>query len=60
MKEAHQHRNVTEIEWSELILIIRKSLDKFNVTRKEQDEVIAGLEKTQRELVLPATAEADK
>jgi len=58
MKEAHQHLNVTEREWQELISIVRESLDKYKVPRKEQDEVIAGLEKTKGEIVLPASAAA--
>jgi hypothetical protein len=60
MKEDHQHRNVTEKEWSGLILIIRESLDNFKIPRKEQDEVITWLAETQGEIVFPATEEADK
>ncbi len=56
MKEAHQHLNVTETEWRELISIVRQSLDKYRVPRKEQDEVIAGLEKTKGEIVFASTA----
>lgn len=56
MKEAHQHLNVTETEWRELISIVRESLGKYKVPQKEQDEVIAGLEKTKGEIVAPSTA----
>jgi hemoglobin len=58
MKEAHQHLNVTETEWKELISIVRESLVKYKVPRKEQDEVIAGLERTKGEIVLPSTTSA--
>ncbi|HET6418625.1 MAG TPA: group 1 truncated hemoglobin [Geobacteraceae bacterium] len=61
MKEAHRHLNVTETEWRELISIVRESLGKYKVPQKEQDEVIAGLEKTKGEIVVPSTASvADK
>lgn len=56
MKEAHQHLNVTEPEWRELIKIVRETLAKYRVPQKEQDEVIAGLEKTKGEIVVPSTA----
>lgn len=56
MKEAHQHLNVTEKEWTELISIIRASLNRYKVPRKEQDELIAGIESTKGEIVIPAAA----
>lgn len=58
MKEAHQHLNVTEKEWKELISIIRESLDKYKVPLKEQDELITGVERIKGEIALPATVAA--
>ncbi len=58
LKEAHQHLNITEAEWRELISIVRDSLGKYKVPRKEQDELIAGLERTKGEMIVPSTISA--
>lgn len=58
LKDAHQHLNVTEKEWTELIAIIRASLNKYKVPQKEQDELIAVIENTKGEIVIPASASA--
>ncbi len=58
LKEAHQHLNITEAEWRELISIVRDSLGKYKVPRKEQDEVIAGLERTKGEIIVPSAISA--
>ncbi len=60
LKEAHQHLYVAETEWRELISIVRESMSKYEVPRKEQEEVIAGLEKTKGDIVVPSTAAANK
>jgi hemoglobin len=54
MKEAHQHLDITEAEWKELIATIRGSLDKYKVPQKEQDELVAVIENTKMEIVAPA------
>jgi hemoglobin len=56
VKEAHQHLQVTEKEWQELLSIFRDSMNSFNVPPKEQGEVIAIIESTKKDVVVPAKA----
>ena len=51
IKEAHQHLDITEKEWKELIKIFRDSMTSFKVPKKEQNEVIAILESTKGDVV---------
>lgn len=41
MKQAHAHLNITEKEWQALATEFKKSLDKFNVPQREQNELFA-------------------
>jgi hemoglobin len=56
LKEAHQHLQVTEKEWQELISIFRESMNGFKVPPKEQAEVIAIIESTKGDVVVPVKA----
>jgi len=53
-KEAHQHLQITEVEWQALIKIFHDSMDSFKVPPKEQAEVIAILESAKGDVVVPA------
>ena len=59
VKEAHQHLQVTEKEWQELISIFRESMTNFKVPPKEQAEVITIIESTKGDVVIPAKAAAN-
>jgi hemoglobin len=54
LKEAHQHLQVTEKEWQELLSIFRASMDSFRVPPKEQGEIIAIIESTKGDVVVGA------
>jgi len=41
MKQAHAHLNIGEKEWQALAVEFKKSLDKFSVPQREQDELFA-------------------
>lgn len=43
MKEAHAGMGVDEASWNALVEDLKKSLDKFNVPKAEQDELIGKL-----------------
>ena len=58
VKEAHKDLQVTEMEWKELITIFRESMNGFKVPEKEQNEVIAILESTKGDVVVPAAKSA--
>jgi hemoglobin len=59
-KEAHQHLQITETEWRELIKILHDSMDSFKVPAKEQAEVIAIAESAKGDIVVPASKSASK
>ena len=59
VKTAHQHLQVTEKEWQELISIFRESMTNFKVPPKDQAEVITILESTKGDVVIPAKAAAN-
>ncbi|MBI3987923.1 MAG: group 1 truncated hemoglobin [Lentisphaerae bacterium] len=52
MKDAHAHLNITEKEWQAMVADFRKTLDKFQVPRKEQSELLAIVEGTKADIVL--------
>jgi hemoglobin len=52
MKEAHQHLNITEKEWSAMMADFKATLDQFKVGQKEQQELFAIVEGTKPEIVL--------
>lgn len=41
MKQSHAHLNIGEKEWQAMASEFKKSLDKFNVPQREQDELFA-------------------
>jgi hemoglobin len=53
LKDAHQHLNITEKEWKELIKIFRDSMNSFKVPAREQGEIIAILESTKGDVMAP-------
>lgn len=51
MKESHQHLNITEKEWQVMRDEFKKSLDKFMVPEKEQNELFNIVESTKKDIV---------
>ncbi len=54
MKDTHSHLDITETEWQAMVVDFKKSLNKFKVPPKEQSELIAIVESTKGDIVLPA------
>jgi hemoglobin len=54
MKESHQKLNITEGQWQAMIVDFRKTLDKFKVPAREQDELIAIVASSKKDIVQPA------
>jgi hemoglobin len=54
MKEAHAHLNITDGQWDAMVADFRKTLDKFKVPAKEQEELIAIVGSTKKDIVKPA------
>jgi len=52
MKESHKHMNITEKEWKAMADDFKKTLDKFNVPEKEQNELIAIVESVKGDIVV--------
>ena len=57
MKESHQQLNITEGQWQVMVADFRKTLDKFNVPAKEQEELITIVGSTKKDIVMPATSQ---
>src|SRR5262249_55690302 len=51
MKEAHEHLNINEAQWQAMVTDFRKTLDKFKVPAKEQEELIAIVGSTKKDIV---------
>lgn len=51
MKEAHKHLNINEEEWNALVTDFRKTLLKFKVPEKEQQELFEIIGKTHDDIV---------
>lgn len=51
MKDAHQHLQVSEVEWQELIKIFRDSMGSYNVPEKEQGEILGIIESTKGDIL---------
>lgn len=51
MKQAHAHLNITEKEWRALAAEFKKSLDKFKVPAREQEELFALVGTTKTDIV---------
>jgi len=54
MKDAHAHLNINEAQWDAMVADFRKTLDKFKVPAKEQEELIAIVGSTKKDIVKPA------
>ncbi len=52
MKQSHAHLNITEKEWRAMVTDFRKTLDKFKVPKKEQDELVALVGTTKPDIVM--------
>jgi len=57
MRESHQQLNITEGQWQAMVADFRKTLDKFNVPAKEQEELITIVGSTKKDIVMPATSQ---
>jgi hemoglobin len=57
MKESHQQLNITEGQWQAMVADFRKTLDKFKVPAKEQEELITIVGSTKKDIVMPATSQ---
>ena len=51
MKDAHAHLNINEVQWQAMVSDFRKTLDKFKVPAKEQEELIAIVGGTKKDIV---------
>lgn len=51
MKAAHDHLNINESQWQAMVAEFRKTLDKFKVPAKEQEELIAIVGTTKKDIV---------
>jgi hemoglobin len=51
MKESHAHLNINEAEWQAMVADFRKTLDKFKVPMKEQEELITIVGSTKKDIV---------
>ena len=57
MKESHQHLNITEGQWQAMVTDFQKTLDKFKVPAKEQQELITIVGSTKKDIVAPAASQ---
>ncbi len=55
MKDSHKHLNITEKEWDAMATDFKKTLDKFKVPEKEQNELFAIVESTKPDIVVSST-----
>lgn len=53
MKESHAHLNITEAEWEAMVADFLVTLGKFNVPEQEQNELVAIVESTKGDIVMP-------
>ena len=53
LKEAHRHLKVTEMEWQALMRIFNESMTSFNVPNREQEEIMAIINSTKGDIVVP-------
>jgi hemoglobin len=51
MKESHDRLNITEAQWQAMVADFRKTLDKFKVPAKEQEELITIVGTTKKDIV---------
>src|SRR5262245_22891874 len=51
MKDAHAQLNINEAQWQAMVADFRKTLDKFKVPSNEQEELIAIVASTKKDIV---------
>jgi hemoglobin len=56
MKEAHQRLNISQAQWDAMLTDFKATLDKFEVPRKEQQELFSIVESTKSDIVRPSSA----
>ncbi len=52
MKDSHAHLNIGEKEWQAMLADFRRVLNNFGVPAKEQQELIAIVESTKKDIVI--------
>lgn len=52
MKESHAHLNITEREWQAMVSDFRRVLNNYQVPQREQEELIAIVESTKKDIVV--------
>lgn len=52
MKESHVHLNISEKEWQAMLSDFRRILNNYRVPAKEQQELIAIVESTKKDIVV--------
>jgi len=52
MKESHAHLNISEKEWQAMLADFRRVLNNYAVPMKEQQELIAIVESTKKDIVV--------
>jgi hemoglobin len=57
MKESHDHLSINEAQWQAMVAEFRKSLNKFKVPAKEQDELFAIVGSTKKDIVESAISQ---
>ena len=57
MKESHQQLNITEGQWQAMVADFQKTLDKFEVPAKEQEELIIIVGSTKKDIVTLTTSQ---
>jgi hemoglobin len=51
MKESHDRLNINEAQWQAMLADFGRTLDTFKVPAKEQDELVAVVESTKKDIV---------
>jgi hemoglobin len=52
MKPAHAHLNISEKEWQAMLADFRRALNNYRVPAKEQQELVAIVESTKKDIVV--------
>jgi hemoglobin len=53
MAQAHEHLNITQIEWDAMVSDFKATLRKFGVRPQEEQELMAIVDSTKRDIVRP-------
>ena len=51
MKDSHAQLNINEVQWQAMVVDFRKTLDKFKVPPREQEELITIVGSTKKDIV---------